>query len=454
MKKIILFSVLIILLCFPNLLLAQENPDAIALVDDQLENNFYEAVKQRGIENYDKAIVAIQKCIEKEPKNAAFQYELGKNYLSLKNYVDAENAFKKAVELDNKQRWYWNGLYDVYYQTRDYQKSIPIVEKLIEFDENMKEDLVSLYMNTNQHGKAFELLKNMEAKSKLSSTMEFYKLKLQESNAYTKPQKEQLEEAIKKNPKDEQNYIDLIVLYSSFNQEDKAFEVAKQLEKEIPNSDWAHVSLVKFHLNNNDGENASKSMFKVLDNNRMDLKIKHRVFNEFLIFAVKNPTYLKDIDKAIPYFNDDKEINVAKEVAKFFWKKNDLEKTVYYFEKGIKKNSDDVEAMELYLEVLIQKQDFQLVTIKAEDYLESFPTQVGFYFYAGLGYNQLKEYKKAKTILENGLDFVVEFNASESGIYNNRFNANFYKQLIISCENLNDIAKKQVYTNKLKQLQK
>lgn len=434
-----------LLFSFGNHLYAQENPDTIALVDDQLENNFYEAVKQRGIENYDKAIVAIQKCIEKEPKNASFQYELGKNYLSLKNYVDAENAFKKAVELDNKQRWYWNGLYDVYYQTKDYQKSIPIVEKLIEFDANMKEDLVSLYMNTNQHTKALELLKNMESKSKLTSTMEFYKLKIQESNDYTKPQKEQLEEAIKKNPKVEQNYIDLIVLYTSFNQEDKAFEVAKQLEKEIPNSDWAHVSLVKFHLNNNDGENASKSMFKVLDNDRMDLKIKHRVFNEFLIFAVKNPSYLKNIDKAIPYFDDDKEINVSKELAKFFWKKNDLEKTAYYFEKGIKRNSDDVEAMELYLEVLIQKQDFQLVTKKADEYLESFPTQSGFYFYAGLGYNKLKEFKKAKNALENGLDFVVE---------NQPLEVNFYKQLIISCENLNDNAKKQVYTNKLKQLQK
>jgi tetratricopeptide (TPR) repeat protein len=238
-----------LLFSFGNHLFAQENPDAIALVDDQLENNFYEAVKQRGIENYDKAIVAIQKCIEKEPKNPSFQYELGKNYLSLKNYVEAENAFKKAVELDNKQRWYWNGLYDVYYQTKDYQKSIPIVEKLIEFDGNMREDLVSLYMNTNQHAKALELLKDMESKSKLTSTMEFYKLKIQESNAYSKPQKEQLEEAIKKNPKVEQNYIDLIVLYTSFNQEDKAFEVAKHLEKEIPNSDWAHVSLVKFHLN-------------------------------------------------------------------------------------------------------------------------------------------------------------------------------------------------------------
>lgn len=442
-KHIVLFTFL--LFSFGNHLFAQENPDAIALVDDQLENNFYEAVKQRGIENYDKAIVSIQKCIEKEPKNSAFQYELGKNYLSLKNYVDAERAFKKAIELDNKQRWYWNGLYDVYYQTKDFQKSIPIVEKLIEFDPNMKEDLVSLFMNTNQHGKALQLLKDMESKSKLTSTMEFYKLKIQESNAYSKPQKEQLEEAIKKNPKVEQNYIDLIVLYTSFNQEDKAFEVAKLLEKEIPNSDWAHVSLVKFHLNNNDGDNASKSMFKILDNDRMDLKIKHRVFNEFLIFAYKNPAYLKDIDKAIPYFDIDREINVAKELAKFFWNKNDLEKTVYYFEKGLKNNPEDVDAMELYLEALIQKQDYQLVTRRADDYLELFPTQSDFYFYSGLGYNQLKEFKKAKSILENGLDFVIE---------NKVLEANFYKQLIISCENLNDNAKKELYNNKLKQLQK
>ena len=442
-KNIVLFAFL--LFSFGNHLFAQENPDSIALVEDQLENNFYEAVKQRGIENYDKAIVSIQKCIEKEPKNAAFQYELGKNYLSLKNYVDAESAFKKAVELDNKQRWYWNGLYDVYYQTKDYQKSIPIVEKLIEFDPNMKEDLVSLFMNTNQHGKALDLLKDMESKSKLTSTMEFYKLKIQESNTYSKPQKEQLEEAIKKNPKVEQNYIDLIVLYTSFNQEDKAFEVAKQLEKEIPNSDWAHVSLVKFHLNNNDGENASKSLFKILENDFIDLKIKHRVFNEFLIFAVKNPSYLKDIDKAIPYFDNDREINVAKELAKFFWKKNDLDKTAFYFEKGLKKNPEDVDAMELYLEVLIQKQDYQLVTRRADDYIESFPTQADFYFYSGLGYNQLKEYKKAKNILENGLDFVIE---------NKILEANFYKQLIISCENLNDSATKQMYTNKLNQLQK
>ena len=440
-KKHIAFLAFL-LFSFGNHLFAQENPEEIALVDNQTEDNFYEALKQRGIENYDKAIVAIQKCLEKDPKNPAFLYELGKNQLDLKNYVDAEVSFKKAIELDSKQRWYWNGLYDIYYQTKDFQKSIPVVQKLIEFDPNMREDLVSLYMNTNQKDKALALLKEMQASSHLTSTMEFYKLKLEESNEFAKPKKEQLEEAIKKNPKYEQNYIDLIVLYSSFNQEDKAFEVAKQLEKEIPNSDWAHVSLVKFHLNNNDGENASKSMFKVLDNNRMDLKIKHRVFNEFLIFAIKNPTFFNDVDTAIPYFDNDREIAVAKEVAKFFWTKKDYDRAIYYFQKTIKKNNEDIESMGFYLNVLILKGDYETAIQKANSFIELFPTQPNFYFYAGFGYNQMKNFKKAKEYLENGLDFVVDNKSMEK---------DFYSQLIISCENLNDNAKKQLYSNKLKQ---
>lgn len=442
-NKFITFYILFITFSFGNYTFAQENPEDIALVENQVEDNFYEALKQRGIENYDKAIEAIQKCLEKEPKNAAFLYELGKNQLDLKNYVEAESSFKKAIEIDTKNRWYTNGLYDIYYQTKDFQKAIPVVQKLIEFDPNMREDLVSLYMNTNQKENALSLLKEMEATSNLSSSMEFYKLKLETSNEFAKPKKEQLEEAIKKNPKYEQNYIDLIVLYSSFNQEYKAFEVAKQLEKEIPNSDWASISLVKFYLEKNDGENASKSMFKVLENNKIDLKIKHRIFNEFLIFATKNPSYFENVDRAIPYFDEDEQINVAKEVAKFFWKKNDFEKAIYYFEKAIKKNAEDIESIDFYLEVLLQKQDFQLLVSKAENFSELYPTQPTYYFYAGFGHNQLKNFKKAKEFLENGLDFVVE---------NKTLEANFYKELILSFENLNDSSKKQLYSNKLKQL--
>lgn len=441
-KKHIAFFVFL-LFSFGNQLFAQQNPEDIALEENKTEDYFFEALAQRGIENYDKAIVAIQKCLEKEPKNPAFLYELGKNQLDAKDYVAAEITFKSAVEIDNKQRWYWNGLYDVYYQTKNFDKAIGVVQKLIEFDPNMREDLVSLYMNTDQKEKALHLLKEMEASSHLPKTMEFYKLKLESSKEFASPKKETLEKGIKEHPKYEQNYIDLISLYLSFNQEEKAFEVAKVLEKEIPDSDWAHVSLVKFYLASNDGINASKSMFKVLMNSKIDLKIKHRVFNEFLIFAVKNPTFFTDVEAAIPYFDNDPEIAVAKEVAKFFWKKNDLDKAIYYFEKAIKKSPDDIESLNYFLEVLQQKQDYQRLVVKATECIELFPTQPNYYYYAGLGYNQLKNYKKAKENLENGLDFVIE---------DLKLEANFYEQLVISCEFLNDLKAKQLYASKLKQI--
>ena len=441
-KKHIAFIVFL-LFSFGDQLFAQQNPEDIALEENKTEDYFFEALAQRGIENYDKAIVAIQKCLEKEPKNPAFLYELGKNQLDAKDYVAAEITFKSAVEIDNKQRWYWNGLYDVYYETKNFDKAIGVVQKLIEFDPNMREDLVSLYMNTDQKEKALYLLKEMEASSHLTKTMEFYKLKLESSKEFASPKKETLEKGIKEHPKYEQNYIDLISLYLSFNQEEKAFEVARVLEKEIPNSDWAHVSLVKFYLASNDGINASKSMFKVLMNSKIDLKIKHRVFNEFLIFAVKNPTFFTDVDAAIPYFDNDSEIAVAKEVAKFFWKKSDLDKAIYYFEIAIKKSPDDIESLNYFLEVLQQKQDYQRLVVKATECIELFPTQPNYYFYAGLGYNQLKNYKKAKENLENGLDFVIE---------DLKLETDFYEQLVISCEFLNDLKAKQLYASKLKQI--
>ena len=118
--------------CSQVLLFAQENPEDIVLAEDKTENNFYESVKLRAIENYDKAIVAIEKCIQSDNTNPVFYHELGKNYLDLKQYPQAEQAFQKAVDLNPKERWYWNGLYDVYYQTKEYQKAIDYYNQIMD----------------------------------------------------------------------------------------------------------------------------------------------------------------------------------------------------------------------------------------------------------------------------------------------------------------------------------
>ena len=430
---------------FSTSLLAQTEPDAIALGDDDFQNSFYESLLQKGIENYDKAITALEKCNKMQPENDVVYFEMGKNYLAQKNYKDAYDSFEKAIKINSKNQWYWVGMYDVCYETKDFTQAIVIVTKLIEFKKGYQEDLVSLYMNTQQFDKALNLINELNDTVGKTDQRENYKVQILRESKYQNAEIDNLITQIKKFPKEESNYISLIFLYSENNQEDKAVEITKQLEKEIPSSDWAQVSLFKYHLNNNDGASVVQSMNKVFASAKIDSKIKHRMLNEFLIFIKDKPEFDKDLEKAISYFDSDKEVKVAKEIAKFYHNKSEWDKAIKYYEKHLKNNSEDFETQLLLLEVYTEKQDFTSVAKKAENLQELYPSQPQFYYYAGLAYNQLLQYKKAKDALEAGIDYVIDDKALE---------INFNIQLGEAWAGLGDQKRKETYFLKADALMK
>jgi len=445
MKKIVLLIILGIFFFNPISVFAQAEPEAIGLETDEFQELFFEALKQKGIENYDRAIVALEKCLKLQPQNANVYNELGKNHLKLKGYKDAYDSFEKATQIDPKNKWFWNGMYDVCYQTQDYNQSIIIVTKLIEFDAGYKEDLVSLYMYTQQFDKALALINDLNENVGKSEKRNGYKMQILQQAKYQGSEKENLVELIKNYPKEEANYISLIYLYSNSNEEEKALEVAKQLEKEIPSSAWAQVSLFKFHLNNNQGDKAVVSMNTVLDSDEIDGKIKHRILNEFLIFATKNPKYEPALEKAIAYFENESEVDVAKEIGKFYQNKKDWNKAIKYYEMEESSNPTNLENTMLLFQAYAENQQFTELSKKAENMMELFPSKPEFYYYAGLAYNQLKNFKKAKDILETGIDYLVENKAME---------INFNIQLGEAYNGLGDMKKKESYFLKADKLLK
>jgi tetratricopeptide (TPR) repeat protein len=444
MKKIRIYWILLFgILCIPNILLAQKEPNEVVVLDNGFQDNFFEALKQKGIENYDKAIESLLICKEKEPENAVIYFELGKNYLAQKKYKDAYDNFEKVTKMGPKNRWAWVGMYDVCYETHDYNQAIIVVEKLVEFKEDYKEDLTSLYMNTNQFDKALELINELNERFGRTDKRELYKADILKDLKYQSAEKNNLLDKIKKYPQDESNYISLIYMYSKSNQEEKALEIAQKLEKAIPTSDWAKVSLFKFHLNNNDGDNAVKAMNIVFPSKKIDPKIKHRMLNEFLIFVMNNPKYEPDLDKAIFYFDNDKEVKVSREIGKFYYSKDNWDKAIKYFEMHLKNNSDDTETLLFLLQSYSEIQQFDVLAKKADDLTQIYPTQPQFYYYAGLANNQLKNNKKALTFLETGLDFVIDDQALE---------INFNIQLGEAYSALGDIKKKEKYFSKAEDL--
>jgi tetratricopeptide (TPR) repeat protein len=444
MKKTFLAALFTFSVCNICPVLSQENPEDVASVSNDFQNFYFESLKQKAIENYDKSITALEKCLKIEPNNENVYYELGKNYLFQKEYKKAYDSFEKASQINPKNQWFWVGMYDVCYETKDYNKGIIIIEKLIEFKPEFKEDLVSLYMNTNQFDNALTLINELNDKVGKSDKRDLYKAQIMQDPKYSGSEKANLLDQIKKNPKTESNYLDLILLYSKSNQEDKANEIAKKLELEIPNSDWAQVNLFKLHINNNDGEKAVNAMNIIFASKKIDDKIKHRVLNEFLIFVKTNPKYNSDLENAIDFFKNDKQVNVAKEVAKFYQNQKDWDKAIQYYELNFKNNSDpDMETTLLLFQCYTEKLQFDILEKKAGKMIEIFPSQPQFYYYAGLSNNQLKNFKKAKDFLEMGIDYLVDDKALE---------INFNIQLGEAYNGLGDNAKKEMYFTKAEKL--
>ena len=445
-QKGVIVILFFVLLGNTTSLMAQTEPEDIAMATDEYQDSFYESLKQKGIENYDKAIVSLEKCIKLKPNDAVAYFELGKNYLFLKQYKEAQDSFEKATQLDPKNKWYWLGIYDVSFQTKNYPLAIETIQKIIPFDEEYKDDLISLYMITNQFEKALVTIIEMDAKFGKSDDRNRYKMQIISQGNFQNTEINNLINQIKQNPKEESNYVDLIFLYSKANEADKALDVAKQLAKEIPTSEWGQVSLFKTYLDSNQADKAIKSMNVILASSKIDSKIKHRTLNEFLIYVNKNPQYSADLEKAISYFDNDPNVDVAKEIGKFYHSKGQFENAIKYYEKDLKSNSEtDRETNLLLLEAYTQAKQFEPMTKRAMTMIEIYPSQPQFYYYAGLGNNQLKQFKNAKTVLEMGLDYVVDDKALE---------ANFNIQLGEAYNGLGDAKKKEEYFLKANELLK
>jgi tetratricopeptide (TPR) repeat protein len=181
----------------------------------------------------------------------------------------------------------------------------------------------------------------------------------------------------------------------------------------------------------------------VFPSKKIDSKIKHRMLNEFLIFTKNNPKYETDLDKAISYFDNDKEVKVAKEIGKFYFSKANFGKAVKYLNMHLKNAEDDIETQLLLLQAYTENLQFADLAKKTDDLTELFPTQPQFYYYGGLANNQLKNFKKAATILEMGFDFVIDDDALE---------INFNIQLGEAYSGLGDVNKKDKYFSKADEL--
>jgi len=396
-------------------------------VSDAFLESFYEALKQKSIENYALAITALERAQKESGGNlqadAIVFFEFAKNQIKLKQYNQAEINLEKVLRQEPENQDVLETLYDLYYLTREYNKAIVLVKKLIVHDQDYKEDLANLYQRTKQYEKALLLLEQLEASWGESVYRTALRKQIFRQTGNTLGAINNAEKKRKNNPANEREYLNLIYLYSENGNPEKAYQTALELQNKFPKSILVHLALYKFHLDQGNTMGAMASMKKVFNSRVIEKESQYKVLGDFLTFVQQNPQYQAELEGIVEVFSKDNNGQVFEKIADYYLSKGNKELALTFYQKGIEVDSDNFSLLKNTLLLQLEFNRFAAAKNLSASSLEVFPAQPVLYLLNAKANNNLQDFKAAINALEIGLDYLFD---------NAELEKEFYEQLAVA----------------------
>jgi len=131
----------------------------------KFQTHFFEALKQKAIKNYSKAIESLEKCYEIDSLNLAVEFELSKNKLLLKNYFEAELFINKALIKEPNNSYLLQHKVAIFRAQRNFKKAIEVQQKIVQLQPKYMDKLALLYIQNKDFKKATQLIIEIEKKA-------------------------------------------------------------------------------------------------------------------------------------------------------------------------------------------------------------------------------------------------------------------------------------------------
>jgi tetratricopeptide (TPR) repeat protein len=427
-----------------EVVLEDVNQDDLGNVTDEFQEQFFEALKQKGIENYEKAILALEECQRLEPNNPVVYFEMARNYNELENYDRAIANLEKAHQLAPKREDILDQLYKTYTRAKQYDNAIETLLKLLSFDKEYKEKLANIYLLNRQFDEALQTIDELDEQEGPSTYRNKLRRQIYARTGDTAAQIENLEQGIANNPENEKNYLNLIYIYSDMGDDEQAYNTALQLLEANPGSTLVHLALYKFHLEREEPEEAVNSMKIVFESEEIDAESKFKVLNDFLIFVDNNPEYEEDLMQVSKMLSERENApKLYSQLGQYYMKRGELEDALSFFKAGLAENTEDFQLVKNTIFLQLELEKYKEARDLSKEMLEVFPAQPVLFLLQGIALNQLEEYREAIEILTFGLDYLID---------NPRMEIDFYTQLKMAYKELGEEEKSAEFSRKVEAL--
>ncbi len=377
-------------------------------VNDVFQEHFFEALKQKAIENHEKAIAALVQILAVDARPVVY-LELGKNYNAIKEYKQAAAYLEKGRSVVPENTAILEELYKTYFLSEEFDNALPVVKQLSVLNTTFSEDLVNLYILNERYNEALKLLDSLDAVKGSSANRDGLRRQVYARTNNVEAQLQDLEQKIAEDPEDEKNYLNLIFVYSENGRAQEAFETAEELLERNPSSELVHLALYKFYLNENNTEKAVNSMRILLKSRLIDEVTKYQALNDFLMYVSENPSLEEDLIELVQVFSEDEQnTKVYSQLGTFFLEKRKNEQALNYFQLALEAENADFMLYKNVLQLQLEFGKYADAVILSDEAIEVFPSQPLLYYFKGKAQNREGQFTEAEESLLFGLDFLID----------------------------------------------
>jgi len=423
MKFIRYFLFFIFFICADTSFAQKESNLDLNSNNDKIFNELYfEAERQKALDNYSKAIDFYIKCTQINPKVDAVYYQIGFLYNILEKYQDAIYYLEKAIDLNQKNKWYLRLLADTYNVLGLHKEEIKIFNTLIELypkNPNNYLDLIDVYSLMGDYKKAISLLNSYEDIFGITEKSSLAKQQLYLKKGDVSKAAEAINNLIKKAPLNTNYYGLLGEMYLANDLTDKAESIYLKIIAIDNDEPKAYLALSNIYKKKNENEKSYKHLIEAFKSEKLDINTKVQILISYL--RIPNPT--EEIIKqkhelaTITINTHPESANAHTILADIYYNEGSLKKAKKSYLKSLELDKNQFLVFNQILLIDIELGEFESMINISKYAIELFPTQANFYLFNGMGYIYIKNYKEAVNSLVNGLSFVVENDLLKAEFY-------------------------------------
>ena len=403
----IAFSLLLLLCLSANTATAQQT--TLSEEEIKVQELFLDAMREKLLENWEKAAAKFREVLEKDKENATASFELAKVCEALKDNEKAISAAKNASLWDPTNKWYKIYLADLYQKNNRDSESAAIYEQLAIAEPNNQDyhfQWAYFLVRAGQPQAAIKVYDNLEKKMGVNEELARHKHSLYTGIGDYKKAARELEKLSEKFP-DRLTYLHLLAtFYEQVDEGDKAKETYQKILQRDPQDARARIALAD-QDRGTDNMAFLNTLKSVFENPAVDIDTKIKEIlplvnqladtgNRQLGTALLGLTSI--LERQYPG-----NAKAHAVLADVLFHTGEFDKALEQYKKTLELDDSVWSVWEQVLYLLAIKQQWSALATSSENALDLFPNQAWAQYYNGLAYARLERHQDALSALQQAL---------------------------------------------------